>query len=309
MFGAGGASALPAQDRSDPVRDCEAAVQASDWDAAVTHCEAAIEALPDSYGIHYFLGFAYQARQEWGQAGTAFESFLAATGELPEDRERPDEQIGIAVRGAGIAWSRAGNLERAIPLLQRAAATDPADAETHFFLGVGLMQREDSEGAEAALSVVAREAPQIGQASFFLGRLRYDDGDYEAARTHLVRYLETTPQGSFVADARWMAGSMALRSSESDGADRDAAADEARTHFAALLDVEPESPRAAVAHYFLGTIAADREECDQARQHYEAFLRIAPEHDRASEVRRYLEEGLTACGVPAVNSLNSQGLC
>ena len=309
MVGAGSLSALPLQEGADDVRECEAAAQASDWDRAVTHCEAAIEALPDTYGIHYFLGFAYQANPAWSEAGAAFASFVSAAEELPEDATRPDEQIGIAVRSAGIAWSRAGNLDRALPLLERAAAADPGDAESHFFLGVGLMQRGDTEGAETAFSVVAREAPQISQASFFLGQLRYDAGDYETARTHLARYLETAPEGPFAADARWMAGSMALRSSESDAADPGTAADDARSHFAALLEIERDSPRAAVAHYFLGTIAADEEECDQARRHYEAFLRIAPEHERASEVRSYLDEGFATCGVPAGNSSNSRGLC
>ena len=57
------------------------------------------------------------------------------------------------------------------------------------------------------------------------------------------------------ADAHWMAGSIALRRSESETVDPGATG-EARRHFAALLEVEPDSPRAAVAHYFLGTIAA-----------------------------------------------------
>ncbi|MXX85080.1 MAG: tetratricopeptide repeat protein [Acidobacteria bacterium] len=308
LLAAGPLFAQPAQPDSDAVGECEAAAQASDWDAAVTVCEEAIRESPDTYGIHYFLGFAYQARQEWTEAGAAFQSFLAAVEDLPEDVPRPDEQLGIAVRSAGLAWFRAGDLEAALPFLHRTAEADPADAEVHFLLGVGLMRRGDGEAAEAAFSVVIREAPQISQALFFAGQLRYETGDYEAAGAHLTRYLEAAPAGPFAADAHWMAGSIALRRSESETADP-GADDEARNHFAALLAVEPESPRAAVAHYFLGTIAADREACDQARRHYEDFLRIAPDHERASEVRRYLEEGFAPCPAPAGNSLNPRGLC
>ena len=300
--------ALPTPQGSGAVAGCEAAAQASDWNAAVARCEEAIRESPDTYGIHYFLGFAYQARQEWARAGAAFESFLTAVEELPEDVPRPDEQLGIAARSAGLAWFRGGDLETALPLLRRTAEADPADAEVHFFLGVGLMQRGDGEGAEAAFSVVIREAPQISQALFFVGQLRYDRGDYEVAGAHLARYLEAAPAGPFAADAHWMAGSIALRSSESETADP-GAAEEARNHFAALLEVEPDTPRAAFAHYFLSTIAADREECDQARRHYEDFLRIAPDHERAAEVRRYLEEGFAPCPAPAGNSLNPRGLC
>ena len=185
-----------------------------------------------------------------------------------------------------------------MPLLRRAAEADPADAEVAFLLGVGLLEEGDRTGAEAAFSVVAREAPQISQALFFLGQLRYDSGDYETAQAHLAGYLAAAPDGPFRADAHWMAGSMALRSSESEAADAGATEDEALLHFAAFLEIEPESARAAVAHYFIGTIAADREECDQARRHYQDFLRIAPEHERASEVQRYLEEDLALCGAP-----------
>lgn len=308
LLAAGPLFALPGPQGSDAVSECEAAAQASDWDAAVTICEEAIREFPETYGIHYFLGFAYQAKQEWTNAGAAFESFLTAVEELPEDVPRPDEQLGIAARSAGLAWFRGGDLETALPLLRRTAEADPSDAEVHFFLGVGLMRRGDGEGAEAAFSVVVREAPEISEAHFFVGQLRYDTGDYEAAGAHLTRYLDAAPAGPFAADAHWMAGSIALRSSESETADP-GVADTAWSHFAALLEVEPDSPRAAVAHYFLGTIAADREECEQARRHYEDFLRIAPNHERASEVQRYLEEGFAPCAAPAGNSLNPQGLC
>ena len=294
------------------MRDCETAVQSSDWDTAVVRCEEALAALPDAYGIHYFLGFAHQGRQEWERAGGAFESFVTAGSQLPENAQRPTEQITVAVRSAGIAWSRAEDVERALPLLRRAAEADPNDAEVHFFLGIGLLRQNDAEGAEMALSVVVREAPQISQASFFLGQLRYDAEDYGAAVDHLGRYLETAPEGAFAADAHWMAGSIALRSAGSEAADT-GAADRAKLHFTALIEVEPESQRAAVAHYFLGTIAAEREECQAARRHYEEFLRLAPGHERASEVRGYLEEGFAPCG-PAPGNLSPAfgalpGLC
>ncbi len=292
-------SAAPVQEGRAAARECEAAMQASDWDAAATHCEAAIQALPDTYGIHYFLGLAYQAKQAWNEAAAAFESFVSAAEAEPEGEAHLAEQIRTAVRGAALARFRAGDREPGLPLLRRAAEADPADAEVAFFLGVGLLEQGDRGGAEAAFSVVAREAPQISQAFFFLGQLRYDAGDFEAARTHLTGYLQAAPDGPFRADAHWMAGSIALRNAESETADRDVAENEALLHFAALLDIEPETARAAVAHYFLGTIAADREECDQARRHYQDFLAIAPEHERATDVGRYLEEGFGACQVPS----------
>ena len=289
--------AAPAQEGSAAASACETAIQASDWNAAVTHCEAAIQALPDTYAIHYFLGFAYQAKREWNEAAAAFESFVAAAEAEPEGQAQLAGQIRTAVRGAALARFRAGDHETGLPLLRRAAEADPRDAEVAFFLGVTLLEQGDPEGAEAAFSVVTREAPEISQALFLLGQLRYDAGDYATARIHLDEYLQAAPDGPFRADAHWMAGSMALRAAESATSDS-RIADEALHHFAALLEIEPETARAAMAHYFLGTIAADREACDQARRHYQDFLNIAPGHERAPDVRRYLAEGLGACPPP-----------
>ena len=289
---------MAAQEGATAARECEAAAQASDWDTAVTRCEAAIQALPDTYGIYYFLGFAHQQRQEWTEAAAAFESFVSAAEAEPEGQTQLAEQIRSAVRGAALARFRAGNREGSLPLLRRAAAADPADAEVAFFLGVALMEEGDRQGAETAFSVVSSEAPQISEAFFFLGQLRYEAGDYETARTHLDEYLDAAPGGPFGAEAHWMAGSMALRNTESGTAEAVEAESEAVLHFAAFLEIESETARAAVAHYFLGTIAADREDCEGARRHYRNFLRIAPEHERASEVERYLAEGFGSCAPP-----------
>ena len=296
-IGVAATSATQAQEGA-AARECESAIQGSDWDAAVLHCVTAIQTSPDTYGIHYFLGFAYQARQEWGRAADAFEAFVAAAEAEPEGEAHLAEQLRTAVRGAALARFRAGDREDSLALLRRAAAADPADAEIAFFLGVRLVEAGDREGAEEALAVVTREAPQISQALFLLGQLRYDASDYAAARTHLEGYLQAAPAGPFRADAHWMAGSIALRSAESDAVETAAAENRARFHFAALVEAEPDTDRAAVAHYSLGTIAADREECDDARRHYEDFLRIAPDHERASDVQRYLEDGFGACSAP-----------
>jgi tetratricopeptide (TPR) repeat protein len=290
------APANPAQDAAAVLGECEAATQASDWDTAVIQCEAAIRELPDTYAIHYFLGFAYQQKQQWKEAATAFEAFLSAAEGEPEGQTRLTEQIRTAVRGAALARFRAGEREPGFPLLRRAAETDPTDAEVAFFLGLGLLEQGDHAGAESAFAVVSREAPQISQVLFFLGQLRYEAADYEAARGHLDRYLQSAPAGSFRADAHWMAGSMALRNTESGTPpDVESAENEALRHFTAFLKLETDTARAAVAHYFLGTIAADREECEEARRHYRVFLSIAPEHERASDVQGYLEEGFGSC--------------
>ena len=304
MLGAAPAGAGQATDAIGAFRDCEAAGQASDWDAAVPRCEAALEAFPENFGIHYFLGFAYQARQEWKKAAAAFEAFLA---EAASSTERPEagggedsrfsEEVAVARRGAGVAHFRSGDYAAAAPLLARASEADPTDLEVTFYLGASRLELGDADGADAAFSVVVREAPHITPALYFLGRLRYEAGDHEEARTRLQQYLAADPEGPFRAEAHWMAGSMALRRLGDPGAAADAAERAAR-HFGAFEKSGEDGGRVATAHYFLATIAEGRDDCEAVRRHYERFLEMAPDHERAPEVREYLAHEATRCEGP-----------
>lgn len=282
---------------------CERAAQASEWDSAARECETALGEFPESFGIHYFLGFAYRALESWPEAAEAFEAFLREA-ESAEDADSGfGEQIAVAVRAAALARSRAGAPESALPLLRRASASDPADTEVRFHLGLSLLSAGDPEGAEEAFSSVVRDAPEFPEALFFVGQVRYDAEDYAAAEDHLLRFLEAAPESRLAADALWMAGSIALRAS---AAPEPEAAESARqravARFGEFLGREAGSERSALAHYFLGAFAADSEDCAGAARHYGRFLELAPGHERAAEVEDYLREAGPACapgaGIP-----------
>ncbi len=306
------AALRPAQEDRDgagAARACEASARAADWSAARDHCEAALRALPEAFAIQYFLGFAHLAAEDWAAAGAAFGAFTAGAEASPDPGSLAG-QIARALRNEGIARFRAGDPERALPLLRRAAAEEPADAEVSFWLGVALLDRGDRAGAEEALRVVVREAPETTEALFLLGRSRYDAGDHEEAETHLEAYLDAAPpDGPFRTDAHWMAGSLAVRSAEA-REPGEGAAERAGRHFSAFLEAEPDGPRAAAAHYFLGARAADRGDCPLARTHYGAFLEMAPDDERAPEVARYLEAELARCRAPEpAERETGPGLC
>lgn len=308
---------------------CERAAQAADWEAAVTECEAALAAFPESFGIHYFLGFAYEARESWSRAAAAFAAFLEAVREREDAGSRFGEQIARAARREALSRYRAGEYAAAVPLLREAAGADPADAESAFFLGMALLEQGAAEEAEEAFLGVIEVSPGTPPPHFFVGRFRYEVGDYAAAETHLLRFLEIAPESPLAADALWMAGSVALRESAGDPAPADAAAEgaeeapaeatdeaeaepapgppaepmsPARTRagerFRRFLELEAEGDRAAAAHYFLGAFAADGSDCEGAEHHYRRFLELAPDHGQAEEVRRYLRETAAACEPP-----------
>ena len=297
---------------------CERAAQAADWEAAVTECEAARAAFPESFGIRYFLGFAYEARESWSRAADAFAAFLEAVREREDAGSRFGEQIALATRRAALARYRAGEYAAAVPLLREAAGADPADAESAFFLGMALLEQGDAAAAEEAFLGVIEVSPGTPPPHFFVGRFRYEAGDYPAAEAHLLRFLEIAPGSPLAADALWMAGSVALRESSPGRPEEDEATDEeageaatgrpgeegsaargrAVERFRRFLELEGEGDRAAAAHYFLGAFAADGPDCAGAERHYRRFLELAPEHGQAEEVRRYLREAAASCEPP-----------
>lgn len=296
----GGAGAAPprqaAASTDSAAARCERAGKASEWAAAARECEAALREFPESFGIHYYLGFAYEALESWPQAADAFEAFLREAEAAEDADSRLGAEVARAVRGAALARSRAGAPEAAAPLLRRAAASDPADSEVAFHLGLSLLSAGDSEGAEEAFSAVVRDAPEFSEALFFVGQARYEAGDYPAAEQRLLRFLEAAPESPLAADALWMAGSVALRASDAAEAEAAASARSAAVErLGAFLEREGGSGRSALAHYFLGAFAADDGDCAAADLHYGRFLTLAPDHERAGEVRRYLDEAAAAC--------------
>lgn len=327
LFAAGGAGQEAPE--GNAAARCEQAAQAADWEAAVTECEAARAAFPESFGIRYFLGFAYEARESWSRAADAFAAFLEAVREREDAGTRFGEQIALATRRAALARYRAGEYAAAVPLLREAAGADPADAESAFFLGMALLEQGDAAASEEAFLGVIEVSPGTPPPHFFVGRFRYEAGDYPAAEAHLLRFLEIAPGSPLAADALWMAGSVALRES-SPGRQPEETADEgtdeavgegagegpneaatgrpgeegsaargrAVERFRRFLELEGEGDRAAAAHYFLGAFAADGPDCAGAERHYRRFLELAPDHGQAEEVRRYLREAAASCEPP-----------
>ncbi len=284
-----GAAPSPEMEQDDAVA-CETAVKTSDWSAAVPRCEAALTTDPDGFGLHYFLAFAHQGLGAWGPAADAFEAFAAAADDGGDRSERLAGEIAAARRSAAVARFRSGDLEAAIPLLERAVEADPADAEAWFWLGVARDRSGDAAGAEIALESVTREAPEVADAWFLLGRIRFQADEPREARARLERYLDASPDGAFAAEAHWMAASVALGE-----ATEDDAAEVAGLHFAGYLEAAPppeDAParaRAAAAHYFLGGMTSEAGDCDVARSHYQAFLELAPGDERVPEVREFLD--------------------
>ncbi len=259
---------------------CEPAAKAQQWDSVITYCQLAVEANPDAFILNYYLGLAYQTRQDWTNAALNFSAFLNGVRGNSQAASQLGQQIAVAQRSGGIAFARADALGDAIPLLEAAAAANGTDVEVHYRLGIARLSTGDSGGAERALSVVVDHAPSpIASVLFLAGQLNYNAGDYGKADTRLSAYLAAAPEDRGVPDAHYMLA-QALQASDED---------RALSHYRGFLEAAASGDqRIAEANYALGTIYFNRDDCGNAEQHYNRFMELAPSHANVVQVTEIL---------------------
>lgn len=259
----------------------EAANQ-GDWDKAIPALEAAVKANPDLFASNYYLGWGYLAKRDWEKAGRNFATFLDKVGNNP----KAAEMISHATRQGGIAFARASNANRAVPLLEKAVAAKPNDKEAHFFLGVVLLQNNREAEAQDHFTKVIQLDPSLGDAYYYSGRIAFNRENWDQATERLNKFIELKPDASFAADAHFMLGSMAVRQAEADPAKNQ----EAITHLNKFLELKPTAPQAPQAHYILGSLAAQRDDNETARMHFEKYLELQPQGAQAEEVKKFLAD-------------------
>ncbi len=259
---------------------CEPAAQAQQWDSVITYCQMAVQANPGAFILNYYLGLAYQSKQDWVNTATNFSAFLGGVRGNSEAASQLGQQIAVARRSGGIAYARVNAMEDAIPLLEAASSASGTDVEVHYRLGVARLSTGDSAGAERALSVVIEHAPNpIPSVLFLAGQLNYNAGDYAKADARLSAYLAAAPQDRGAPDAHYMLA-QALQASDED---------RALSHYQGFLGAATAGDeRIAEANFALGTIFYNRDDCGNAEQHYNRFMELAPGHANGAQVTEIL---------------------
>jgi len=108
------------------------------------------------------------------QADQAFTSALACG---PEDP--------LVLREAGIFYFNQGNMNKAAPLLQKAAILNPRDAMSMFFTARIMAERKDYSNAISLMERVSREVPMDAEVRYHLGRIKGESGDIFGAHLQL----------------------------------------------------------------------------------------------------------------------------
>jgi predicted Zn-dependent protease len=95
----------------------------------------------------------------------------------------PDDPL--VLREAGMFFFNQGNMNKAAPLLQKAAFLNPKDAMSMFFTARIMAERKDYTGAIALMERVKQQVPEDAEVRFHLGRMLGESGNIFAAHLEL----------------------------------------------------------------------------------------------------------------------------
>jgi len=120
-------------------------------------------------------GIALDRLKRQQQASQAFTAALSCG---------PDDPL--VLREAGMFFFNQGDMNKAAPLLQKAAILNPKDAMSMFFTARIMAERKDYQGAIALMQRVMQQVPEDAEVRFHLGRLLGESGDIFGAHLQLA---------------------------------------------------------------------------------------------------------------------------
>jgi predicted O-linked N-acetylglucosamine transferase (SPINDLY family) len=197
----------------------------------------------------------------------------------------------------GVAILEQGRTGEALPILRRALAREPEDADCRLNVGRALAQAGDPDGARAEFEAILRLAPDHADAAYNLGVLALQAERLAEARPWFERVLHASPRN---VDAMVSLGIVLQKESRLDeaaarlhqalGLDPSNATacaelartfalqgrlEEARERYLAALET---GPRLAVAHEGLASVCLSLGRVGEAIDHLRATLRTEPDN-------------------------------
>jgi tetratricopeptide (TPR) repeat protein len=211
------------------------ALRKRDVDTAIAAFEGALRANPDLFLSHYYLGYAYQSKQDWENTGTQFSLFLMR---VDEDDPIAARIVFHATRQGGLALARTETPTRAVPYLEKIVDADPKDVDVHFYLGVALLAAQRRGEAKKLFARVIELDSDYAEAYYYAGRIAFDEQDAETAGQRLARFVRLQPRSPHGAHAHLLLGQLAARAGD---------AEKAAVHLEGCLALEPSGPYAEEA--------------------------------------------------------------
>lgn len=126
---------------------------------------------------------------------------------------KADDVLGAyAIYNAGVAFIRAGEQERGLPLLKRVRDLPPGDEETNALkdraalaIGFTWLQKNNNDFARESLLTIRMDGPFTNQAMLGLGYANYQRGDFKKALPLWLELLQRNTSDTTVQEALMLA--------------------------------------------------------------------------------------------------------
>ena len=201
--------------------------------------------------------------------------YVGGSGSAPMTGVDPKNRIAIAnTLHDAIVAVEDGAFARAIPLLEKVTATEPAIPIAQLNLGVAYARQKQPARAVPPLTRAVALQPEDMRAQYELASALYDSGDLQRAAAHFASVAAKMPEW---ADARYSLGSVDAR------IDR---VDEALTELRAAIALEPRHFR---ANLLLGRILTLRGDKASAIPYLQTAVSVDPS---STEAKQFLADAL-----------------
>jgi tetratricopeptide (TPR) repeat protein len=281
--------------------DGEAAFKKGETDAAIAAFEKSVAA-GGPVASHYYLGMAYQKKQNLAKAAEHLQKYVAAQPAVA------DAQYRLAMTLLFLKKN-----DQAARHFAKVIELKPDIPEPYYYVGQQAYSDQKYDEATRHLQKfleLKRDSPQAAEAHFMLGHLAAlraaqsaDPASEKAsAKANLEKFLALKPDSPWAGEAHFMLGRMAAEQGgaleEQSGAkpspEVQAQITEvyngAKSHLEKFLALRTDSPQAPDAHYILGSLAIRVEDDAAARLHFEKFLQMRPDSPQAEEVKKVLSD-------------------
>jgi tetratricopeptide (TPR) repeat protein len=176
---AGGAAVAALRDSFLKAAELQGAGQLDEAEAAY---QAILDKQPDVPEVYQNLGQLYLAKKDYAAAETALLKGL----EL-----RPDSTDSSTLLAR--LYQESGRPDKAMALIEKAAAGNPTDAKAQFNRGIFLLNANKNEEAIAAFEAAIKADPGTTEAYYRLGALMIGQGKIPESIALLEKYLSLNP--------------------------------------------------------------------------------------------------------------------
>ena len=133
--------------------------------------------------VYRNLGYIYAQRKDWAQAE---QNYLSAL-----DLRPGDSSFTAALAQM---YQDSGQEEKAVELMNQAAAANPEDAKAQLNQGIFLLSSGQSVEAQAAFESALAADPSLSEAHYHLGTILVGQGKVPESIEHLEAYIASGPK-------------------------------------------------------------------------------------------------------------------